>query len=131
MEEKIQYPAIALMVTSGLTMLLQLLNLALQALSIGVGGFSAMQGGAGGQQQAMMNMFSGGFGMVIGVFSLIASGVIFFGAMKMYKFENYGLAMTAAALACVPCFSCCCIGVPFGIWAIVALQDPIAKESFR
>lgn len=120
------------MVTSGLTMLLQLLNLALQALSMGIGGLSSMQGGgATSQQQALMSMFSGGIGMVFGVFSLIASGVIFFGAMKMYKFENYGLAMTAAVLACVPCFSCCCIGVPFGIWAIVALQDPIAKESFR
>jgi phage FluMu protein Com len=58
--------------------------------------------------------------------------VIFLGAWKMMKLENYGLAMAAAVISVIPCISPCCIlGIPFGIWAIVVLSDPTVKSAFK
>jgi hypothetical protein len=29
----------------------------------------------------------------------------------------------------LPC--CCCAGTPFGIWALIALNQPDVKDAFR
>jgi hypothetical protein len=39
--------------------------------------------------------------------------------------------MTAAILAMIPCLSSCCIvGLPLGIWALVVLSKPEVKSEF-
>jgi hypothetical protein len=49
----------------------------------------------------------------------------------MYSRTSYGAAMTGAIIACVPCCSpCCFIGIPFGIWALIVLNDPVVQEWF-
>jgi hypothetical protein len=64
-------------------------------------------------------------GILIGV-------VIFLGARKMQSLQSYGLAMTAAILAMLPCVSpCCLVGLPIGIWALVVLSDAEVKGAFR
>ena len=131
MEQKVQYPAIGLMVAAGLNILFSLLSLAMNALSVGISGVAGTQGGSDAQQQMLMSMFSGVFGAISAVLGIIIAGVVFFGAMKMYRFESYTLALTASALACLPCFNaCCCIAIPIGIWALITLQDAAVKESF-
>lgn len=77
-------------------------------------------------------MLQGGLGVVFSIIGLAVGGFIFFGAMKMKNLESYGLAMAAAVVAMVPCISpCCLLGLPIGIWAIVTLNDPAVKQSFR
>jgi len=64
--------------------------------------------------------------------SLALLGLVIWGAIKMGRLENYGLSMAAAIIALVPCTSpCCCLGLPFGIWALVVLSDPRVKAAFR
>ena len=47
------------------------------------------------------------------------------------KLRSRGLAMTAAILAMIPCFSpCCLLGLPFGIWALVVLSKPEVQSQF-
>ena len=77
---------------------------------------------AGGQSKA-------GQGIRIGI---IVSGFILFGALKMKRLENHGLAMATSVVAAVPCISpCCLIGLPIGIWAIVVLLKPEVKSAFH
>ena len=131
MEDKVRYPAIALMIAAGLSALIGILSLALNALSIGLGGLAGQSGTSDAQQQMMMSMFSGAFGAISAIVGLVIAGVIFFGAMKMYRFESYTFALVASALACLPCFNaCCCIAIPIGIWSLITLQDQAVKDSF-
>jgi hypothetical protein len=68
----------------------------------------------------------------LNIFSMIWNAVILFGGIKMRKLQSRGLVMTAAILAVIPCFNpCCLIWMPLGIWALVALNNPDVKASFR
>lgn len=124
---RVNGPSIGLFITGGIGIPIQLAGLALNILGAG---FAAA--GAGNQEQRMMQMFSGGFGIVTGLFGLAIGALIIYGAWKMRNLEGYGLAMTASILAMVPCLSpCCLIGLPFGIWAVVVLSDASVKAAFR
>jgi hypothetical protein len=128
-EEKVQYPAIGLMVVGGIGVLFALLRLALSAMSMGISGLASSQSGGG--PDMMINMLSGGVGLLFAGLGLVVAAAIVYGGMKMYRFENYTLAMTAAVLACIPCVDgCCCVAVPIGIWALVTLTDQAVKDSF-
>ena len=66
------------------------------------------------------------------VVGIVMSIVVLFGAVKMKGLENYWLGFTASILSLIPCTSpCCCLGLPFGIWALVVLSDPVVKASFK
>lgn len=56
---------------------------------------------------------------------------VVYGANKMRQLESYNQALAAAICAMLPCTGCCLLGLPFGIWAIFALQDPHVKAAFR
>jgi hypothetical protein len=63
---------------------------------------------------------------------LVLSAVTFVGAFQMMKLRNYGFAIAAAIIACIPCYgSCCCVGLPFGIWSLVLLNRPEVKSAFQ
>lgn len=124
--ERVQGPAIGLMVVAVVGALVQVASLILH-----VAGSSIL---AHGQMpnQAWANMFSGTIGVVAAVIGLLVSGVIFLGAMKMKSLESYGLAMAASIIAMIPCFSpCCLLGLPIGIWALVVLSKPEVKSAFH
>jgi hypothetical protein len=59
------------------------------------------------------------FGMVFG---LAIGGLTITGGLKMMKLQSWGLALTAAILAVIPCNSCCCISLIPGIWALIVLS---------
>ena len=63
--------------------------------------------------------------------TLICGIIIFVGAMKMKNLTSYGMAMTASIVSMIPCVSCCCIGLPIGIWSLVILNDMHVKNAFR
>jgi hypothetical protein len=52
----------------------------------------------------------------------------------MMKQQSYGFAVTASILAMVPCVgtsTCCClIGLPIGLWALIALTQPDVRATF-
>jgi hypothetical protein len=124
--DKVNGPAIGLMVTAILGFLIQLLALAVNVLGVS---FGAMQSG---QNEAWMNMFSGTIGIVSGIVTIAIAGLILYGALKMKKLEGYGWAITASILALVPCVSpCCLVGIPVGIWALVILAKPEVKSAFH
>lgn len=124
-EDRVNGPAIALMVTAGIGIAIQALLLLLNLIGTGVG---AAQGG----DEGAMNMLSGGVGIVQNLIGLAVGVVVLMGALKMKRLESHGFAMTAAILAMIPCVSpCCLLGLPFGIWAVVVLNDANVKAAFR
>lgn len=124
--EQVNGPAIGLMVVAGLGALLQIASLILNL--AGASFFASRRM----PQEAWANMFSGAIGVVSSGIGIVVSGVILFGAIKMRKLENYGLAMAASIIAMVPCFSpCCALGLPIGIWAVVVLSKPEVKSAFH
>ena len=68
--------------------------------------------------------------VVVPVLGILLNGLIIFGAIKMRKLTDFGLCMLSAILAVIPCCSpCCCIGIPFGIWALVVLNQPEVRSQ--
>lgn len=70
----------------------------------------------------------------VGVFQLAAAGLILFGALQMRSLRLYGLAITTAVIAIVPCpysSPCCCLAMIPGIWALVVLLRPEVKQAFE
>ena len=129
--EQVNTPAILLMVTAGLGVVMSLVGLA-QAVMGGnrlppellndpnIAQYRSIIEGA---QKV------GGFSNVL---TLLLSGLTFFGALKMKNLENFGLSMAAAIIAIIPCFGpCCCLGIPVGIWSLVVLNKPEVKSAFR
>ncbi len=123
--QKVNPPAIALMVMAGIGMALQLLGLIMNVLGVGMG---ASTGGDEGVAQ----MMSGGVGIVAGILGLIFGVVIIMGAMKMRRLESYNMALAASIIAMIPCVSpCCVLGLPFGIWSLVVLLNEDVKAAFQ
>ena len=118
-------PAIALIVVASLGLALQLIALPI----------NLWQLGAGPQPRPPIDMplvFEPGFAVGSGILNMIVAIVMLVGAIKMKKLESYGFAMTASILAVIPCFSpCCCLDLPFGIWALVVLSDARVRAAFR
>jgi hypothetical protein len=122
--QRVSGPATALIVTAILTIVLQSLAILHNLIRMAVGPILVFRGGA-------EIVLSGGIGLAMGVVGLGISAVVLVGAMKMKNLENYPLAMTSAIISVIPCFMPCCLGVPFGIWALVVLSDSSVKAAFR
>jgi hypothetical protein len=128
--DKVKGPAIALMVIAILGIVLHLVSLPLSLL--GVGGMDPSQ--AAQMEDIGMAwavpLLSGVGSIIIGLFSIIINALIVFGAWKMKSLQSYGLAMAASIVAMIPCLTLCCLGMPFGIWALVVLLKPEVKSAF-
>jgi hypothetical protein len=124
--QRVSGPAVSLIVTSVLALGLHMLGLMGTMLKVGVAA-AAMN------QHAMPGMFiSGPIAIINQGINIILYLIILIGAIKMKGLENYGFAMTVSIIALIPCISPCCIlGLPFGIWSLVVLSDPIVKSSFK
>jgi GYF domain 2 len=124
--EQVNGPAIGLIVVALLGGFAQALNLVFRAV-----GFSFL---ASRQmpRQAWPAMFAGPIGIADNLICILMAAVVLFGAIKMKKLENYGLALAASILAMIPCVSpCCLLGLPLGIWALVVLLKPEVKSAFH
>ncbi len=94
------------------------------------------QSGQSAEQIEMIRQFSmwmaGPGGIILAVGALICGVVIVWGAIKMKNLQSRGLAMVSAILVTVPCTSVCCVlGTPFGIWGLIAMNDPAVRPFFK
>ena len=134
-EAKVTTPAVGLIVTGGLGIAWGML----------VGScclFGAIMAAAGapGQPnnpnpqaanaQAFGNAVGAAFYGVWGLLAIAMSTVTLLGGLKLKRLSGMGLAMTGAILALVPCSPCVILGLPFGIIAIIAMNDPEVTAVF-
>ena len=115
---KVQAPAIAMLITSGINVLFSLTNLLVMVF-------------AWANARRNANVIEFVFSMLPIALSIGLGLAIIAGASKMRRLERYSLAMTAAVLCIAPCSYCCAISLPFGIWSLVVLLDPRTRDAFE
>ena len=124
----VRRPAICLMVVSALWIATMLAVLAFDGYLLSSGATEQMKRPSitmSKRRQVTIRMMAGAALLAVNV-------VIFAGAVRMAQLKNYRLAMTAAILAVIPCIGpCYLLGIPFGIWALVVLRDPVVWYAFR
>ncbi len=128
---RVAVPATALIVISILALVLQAIQFVRLALNgVNAALFPAMQQAF--PQLAKVPAEAIIVGAVIGgAISLAIYLVILFGALSMKRLNSYTFSLVAAILAILPCTTPCCLGLPFGIWALVVLNSPPVREAFR
>ena len=126
-------PAIALIVTAAIGMVLGVLSMLGSVLNIGMmgagGGMSQLEGMEGAEWVAPL--MSGTVGIITAIIGIAVGAFIIYAMLQMKGLKSYGAAMAATILAMIPCISPCCIlGLPFGIWSLVVLLKPEVKAAF-
>ena len=70
--------------------------------------------------------------LIFGVGGIIYCAVIIFASIQMLKMRMWGFALAGAIMSMINCVNlCCCLGLPFGIWALVVLLDQEVKAAFQ
>jgi len=140
-EAQVKAPAISIVVLAILNLFSQLIAMAvsmidpqswydrdmLESLGVPPDIIAAIEEGLLVEPDAITMAFDMGSNFILAV----AMGFMLIGALKMLRLESYGLALTAAILAILPCTYCCCPGVLFGIWALAVLLKPEVKYAFH
>jgi hypothetical protein len=89
----------------------------------------AMQEVVNQQKQALWQF------VLFGVLNLAGTILPILGGIRMRSLRSYGLCVTGAIIAAIPCVSLascpCFLGAIFGIWALVVLLNPDVKNAFR
>ena len=89
-----------------------------------------MQGMNGPQGAEQIGQVIGG--LAGGTIGIVMDILVLLGAYNLMNLKKYSLAMTGAVIACIPCCGpCFVLGIPFGIWALVLLNNPEIKPHFE
>jgi hypothetical protein len=124
--DRVSGPAIGLMAVAILGFFGQIAGMIYQV------GFAARFASQQHMQLPWASAMTPTISIISALIGIAVSGVILYGALKMRKLENHGMAMTSSILAMIPCVSpCCLIGLPIGIWALVVLTKPEVKNAFH
>jgi phage FluMu protein Com len=124
---RVEGPAIALIVTGVIGLALQALGLVVSLVQLAVPGAAPDQ-----EMMPFGPAFGPGVNVFFAILGLALSILVIVGAWKMKNLQSYGLAMTSAIVAVVPCISpCCCLGLPFGVWGLVVLSDSQVQAAFQ
>jgi len=68
---------------------------------------------------------------VWGLVMVANAGFILWAGIQMLRLRQHQLCWLAGILACIPAIGpCFCLGIPFGIWAIVVLNRSEVADAF-
>jgi len=117
-KQRLLAPAIILIVLAALTALLRIVGLAFALMTLGNQPQDAVAFNVG-------SMMGNGLALLLNVATIA-------GAYQMMRLESRSAAMAAAIISVIPiCSPCLLLGIPFGIWALVILNDPQVKACFK
>lgn len=122
-DTRVSAPAVGLIVTGALGVVLWLMSLLL----FGLGGVAALV-----DRDAADALPGFGVSVLLALVGLALSGLVIYAGLQMRKLQGWGLSMAGAIVAMIPCFGPCWIlGLPIGIWAILVLIDEEVKRAFN
>jgi len=118
-------PAVGLIVVCGISIVALVLALAFDAWLIASAADRMRQPQTVSKESQIL--MRGAWSVLI----LISNVVILAGAISLLRLRSAGFARTACVLALIPCLGPCFIlGVPFGIWGLVAMNDRRVRAAF-
>jgi predicted Zn finger-like uncharacterized protein len=135
----IRPPAICLLVSSIFTLGaagFMLLNAVVVTKAEGEAQFKVKQPPRNPQEEEMqktvLNLMYGPGPAIFHLFFMGISLVVMLSSIMMMIGKMRWLAVMGSVLAILnfDC-GCCLLGVPFGIWSLIALNNPVAKEAFK
>jgi hypothetical protein len=127
--DQVNGPAIGLIITGALNIVLALVRGVMILVGAGMGVF---QGTGNADAEKMLAGFMGTFGIASCVIGVLGGIFILLGGIKMRQLESYGLCMAASIVAMIPCLSVCCpLGLAIGIWSLVILSKAEVKSVFH
>lgn len=129
--QAVKGPAIALIITAALGAALSFLGVVSDFIG-GAMAHHAMPPNLPPQWQSFYQNMQGPVGGVVNLFFLAMNCIVLFGAIKMMRLQSRVFATVACIIAMLPVtVSCCCVlGLPFGIWGLVAMNKPEVKSQF-
>ena len=68
--------------------------------------------------------------VVGGIMQVVWAMIVFFGGLQMKNLKSRGFVIFSCIWAMLPCNLCCLLGIPFGIWALVVVNDESVKRAF-
>lgn len=128
--DKIRVPAIGLMISAIISLLMSLYGLAtIRSMAAQLQQFDSIMSQLNNPQleqfaHSFVHFMSGPFGVANYLFQILIAILILIGAVKMLKLRSYEFCYAAAILAVLPCITPCCgwiLGLIFGIWAMTVL----------
>lgn len=120
--------AIFLYIVAGLSVLNHLYSIVAALLGQNLNPF-AVAGPPPDESTKVFIMIAGVIGGLLGV---TLDVLVALGAYHLQKLTRYPLAMTGAIIACIPCCGPCIVfGIPFGIWALILLNDSRIRSHFQ
>ncbi|MBL8862517.1 MAG: hypothetical protein JNK02_10965 [Planctomycetes bacterium] len=72
----------------------------------------------------------GRFDVLMNLLGLAMALFVLFAGVQMLRGRMWGLAVAGSIVAMVPCWCCCLLGIPAGIWSLVVLNDKDVKSAF-
>ena len=121
-EARVMAPAISMLITGVFGILMGLFYLAIAIFDLNA------LGGLNRARIRSTNELVAGYAVAI-VF-LIWGIVVLLGALYLKNLRNFSTVMVATIFAMLPCNLCCVLGLPFGIWTLVVLNNADVKKSF-
>lgn len=137
LEGKVRAPAIALLVSNIVGMALGAVGFLVPEPTSITKQYSDYLGGEGisnAQQEHMVELVESMMEVsyTLSFIPLLIGIFLIWGCLQMMNGKNYGVAMAVCILSMIPCTGpCCLLGIPFGIWGLVALSDGHIKQMFR
>jgi hypothetical protein len=120
--------AIFLYVVGGLSVLNHLYSIVATLLGKNLNPFVADNGPPVDESERLIILV---VGVGVGFLCVVLDSLVILGAHNLQRLKSYPLAMTGAIIACIPCCGPCLVfGIPFGIWALVLLNDSSIKRHF-
>ena len=129
-EDKVKAPGIILMIVSGLNLCIQLAQIAYYGLIMVVGLAAPKSGSSGGEEELILVLYIAAM-IVFAIFAIAWNGFIGYAGWQMQKLERYNLALAGSIMAIIPCFGCCLLNMPAGIFALIMINDTTVKNAFR
>lgn len=122
---KLVGPAVGMIVTAVLSIAYAIVNL-VTTLVLGIDQLGAQMPNDPAVRAALPIIL-----VVMYALFLIPPILVLLGAVSMLRVKSYALAKTGAILSLVPCSCCFLISIPFGIWALIVLNNPQVRSAFQ
>ena len=120
--------AIFLYIMAGLSIPMHLVNAVMTLAD--PGGMAGPGLRAPANEAERIAQLAGGIGA--SVVLVVMNILVIVGAYHLQNLKKFPLAMTGAIIACIPCCGpCLVLGIPFGIWALVLLNDSRIRPHFQ